>query len=71
MKFWNTAWFHTVLHLIGVGGTMVIPILVASGVGIPAAVVAVAASAGGVAFKLAKSPITLASVVAATGAGKP
>lgn len=63
MKFWQSSWFHTVLHIIGVAGTVLTPVLAATGVGIPAAVVAGAATVGGVALKLTQSPITLDSAV--------
>jgi len=58
MKFWKSPWFNTVLHIIGIAGTTVVPILAATGIGIPAAVVAGAAAAGGIAAKLSQSPIT-------------
>jgi len=68
MKFWKSPWFNTVLHLIGIAGTTVVPILAASGVGIPGAVVAGAAAAGGIAAKLSQSPITPQSVQEAVDA---
>ena len=55
-------WLHAVLHILGLAGTALVPVLAASGVGIPAAVVAGAAIAGGVALKLAPSPITPQSI---------
>ncbi len=58
-------WLHAFLHILGVVGTVALPVLAATGVGIPAVVVAVGAGVGGVALKLTQSPITPQSVEAA------